>query len=189
MNKPIAKENGVESREAGCVLVLYESPAGRERAISFCEEFTKQSGAAAELGVRCFSFDSLKVPAKSDEAISNAEKADLIVFAVTSVGDLPAEIKIWTENWLGKRGEREGALVGLILGDAANPCEIACLKEVYLRHLAHRAGMDYLSHVPPMIPREIPDSLDSFSQRAGQVTSVLDEILHTRFVPPRIPLN
>ena len=168
---------------------MYENLESREQAISFCEAFTKQSGAAAVLGVSCFAFDSLSVPAKSAEAVKNAVQADLIVFAVTSAGDLPREVKLWTENWLGKRGEREGALVGLVSGDAANPCEIACLKEVYLRHLAHRAGLDYLSHVPPMISREIPDSLDSFNQRAGQVTSVLDEILHTRFVPQSIPLH
>ena len=46
--------------------------------------------------------------------------------------------------------------------------------------------MDYLSHFPAKIPRAIPDSLDSFNRRAEQVTPVLDEILHTRFVsiPP-----
>jgi hypothetical protein len=49
--------------------------------------------------------------------------------------------------------------------------------------------MDYLSHVPPMIPRIIPDSLESFNQQAEQVTSLLDEILHARFVPQSLPLK
>ena len=37
--------------------------------------------------------------------------------------------------------------------------------------------MDYLTHVPQDIARAIPDSLDSYSKRADQVTSLLDEIL------------
>jgi hypothetical protein len=189
MNTHVAKETGPISRGDACVLVLYENPAAREQAIRFCEELTKQSGAAAGIGVRCFSFDSLSVPAKSAEAIKSGEDAEVIIFAVTSAGDLPHDIKIWTESWLGKRGEREGALVGLVSGDVTNPWEAASLKEVYLRHLANRAGMDYLSHVPPMIPKAIPDSLDIFSQRAEQVTSLLDEILHSRFVPQSLPLK
>ena len=49
-----------------------------------------------------------------------------------------------------------------------------------------RAGMDYLSHAAPTVHRAIPDSIDSFSERAGQVTSVLDGILqkHPHFPPP-----
>ncbi|HLX72340.1 MAG TPA: hypothetical protein VKV04_22200, partial [Verrucomicrobiae bacterium] len=57
-------------------------------------------------------------------------------------------------------------------------------REIYLRHIAHRAGMDFLSHAAPTAAKAIPDSLDSFSKRAGQMTSVLDNILHTR---PRTP--
>jgi hypothetical protein len=189
MNTHIAKETGAISQGDACVLVLYENPAAREQATRFSEELTKQSGAAAEIDIRCFSFDSLSVPAKSAEAIKSGWDAKVIIFAVTSAGDLPHDVKTWTENWLGKRGEREGALVGLVLGDATNPWEAASLTEVYLRHVANRAGMDYLSHVPPMIPRIIPDSLESFNQRAEQVTSLLDEILHARFVPQSLPLK
>ena len=189
MKTRTTKHHEVEAQKAGGVLVLYENPASREQAISYCEEFTKQSGAAAEPGVSWYSFDSLRVPAKSAEAVKHAVMADLIIFTVTAAGDLPREVKLWTEIWLGKRGEREGALVGLVFGVQANPCQVACLKEVYLRHLAHRAGMDYLAHLPSRVPWEIPDSLDSFSQRAGQVTSVLDEILHARFLPPSLDLK
>ena len=88
------------------------------------------------------------------------------------------------ERWICQRSEREGALVGLVLADRhSRPGEIACLKEIYLRHAAHRAGMDYLSQVPPVLPKAMPDSLDMYRERAGQVTSVLDEILRTGLPP------
>ena len=94
--------------------------------------------------------------------------------------------KLWIERWLGKRREREGAIVGLVSGQTA-PCATAGLKEIYLRHIAHRAGMDYLSRTTPTAPFAMPDSLDSFCNRARQVTSVLDDILRTRFIPPIPP--
>ena len=189
MNTTIAEENNLKSRECEVVLVLYENPAAREQAVKFCGEFTSQSNVALQPRVRFCAFDSLNVPAKSAEALSDAVDSSLIVFAVNSAGDLPLAVKLWAESWLGKRGEREGELIGLVLDGATGPCDIACLKEVYLRHLAHRAGMDYLSHFPRMNPRALPDSLDAFSQRSGQMTSVLDEILCTHFVPPSISLN
>lgn len=118
----------------------------------------------------------------ASQAAERAAGADLIVFAMTGSGDLPQEIKLWIEEWLGKRTAHEGALVGLVETESG-PCPIACLKEIYLRHVAHRAGMDYLSHEPPTAQKAIPDSLDSFNQRAGQMTTVLDEILHTHSRP------
>lgn len=120
--------------------------------------------------------------AKADEAARKAEQADLVIFAVGCVGDLAQDIKAWIERWIGRRGEREGAVIGLIDRQTWSG-EIASLKEVYLRHSALRAGMDYLSHVPSTMTWAIPDSLDSYSERAGQVTHVLDDILHTHFRP------
>jgi hypothetical protein len=84
---------------------------------------------------------------------------------------------LWIEDWLNKRGEHEGALVGLLDYDDG-PQHVATFREIYLRHVARRAGMDYLSHAPPTTRRAIPDSIDSFSERAGRMTSVLDDILH-----------
>ena len=123
--------------------------------------------------------------AEARKAAERAARADLIVFSLSAAGDLPEGVKLWIESWLGKRGEREGALVGLVEGERGLG-GVACLKEIYLRHVAHRAGMDYVSHAPPTNWRGIPDSLDSFSRRADQVTSLLDEILRTHPVPPTL---
>jgi hypothetical protein len=56
-------------------------------------------------------------------------------------------------------------------------------KFVYLRAAAHRAGMDYWTSIPQNLARSVPDSLDSYSERATQVTTLLDEILHYHPVP------
>ena len=46
--------------------------------------------------------------------------------------------------------------------------------------------MDYLTEMPQDISRSIPDSLDSYTERAEQVTSLLDNILHQQAPPPSL---
>jgi hypothetical protein len=57
-------------------------------------------------------------------------------------------------------------------------------KHRYLRQIAHRGSMDYLTQLPLSLSRLVPESLDSYTQRAVQVSSVLDEILHHQAPPP-----
>jgi len=178
--------DGPESKlkKPGRIIVVYENSAAREHAIRSSHELAGALSAEAGFHVDWWSFDSLCDSAFGSGAASRAAAADLLIFAITPAGDLPQEIKSWMERWICQRSEREGALVGLVLADRhSRPGEIACLKEIYLRHAAHRAGMDYLSQVPPALPKAMPDSLDMYRERAGQVTSVLDEILRTGLPP------
>jgi hypothetical protein len=48
--------------------------------------------------------------------------------------------------------------------------------------------MDYLTHFPPAINRSLPDSFETASLRATQVTTVLDGILQ-HSPPPRLDLR
>ena len=82
------------------------------------------------------------------------------------------------------RGERDGALISLFGKEAE--AESLAEKHGYLRQVAHRGGMDYLTETPQSLSFSIPDSLDWCSARAESVTSVLDEILRTRGAPPQI---
>ncbi len=172
---------GESAREQARAVVVYETAPAREHAMEFCRQLTGEQ----TLDIHWCSFDLLHDSASAIRAANKAGLADLILFSMTFNGDLPREVKLWIERWLSKRREREGALVGLILDRPPNVSTTASLKEIYLRHTAKRAGMDYLSHAMPSLWNAMPDSLDSFSKRAGQMTSVLDEILHTQ--PPAAP--
>ena len=165
------------------VVVVYENPAVREHAAQCCERLLVPHLANVVLEFNWWSFEFLADQATAGAAAETAARADLIIFAVPAGGDFPAEIKLWIERWLNRRAECEGALVGLILQES-QLSPVTSLKEIYLRNIAHRGGMDYLSQVPPAIPKCMPDSLDSFTNRAGQMTSVLDEMLHRRWLPP-----
>jgi hypothetical protein len=176
--------NTNELRGAKLVVVIYEDPSLRERAVRFCEHLAEHQ--FPELTLDWWSFPVLSQPAVSHSAVEKAVGADVVVFAMAAGGDLPDEVKLWIEKWLNKRGEREGAIVGLLRCEEGMH-ETASFREIYLRHIAHRAGMDYLSHAVPTRRRAMPDSLDSFNERAGRMTSVMDEILQKRPVAsPRL---
>jgi hypothetical protein len=176
--------NENEARGAKCVVVIYEDPSIRERAVRFCERLAAEEKFTL-LDMDWWSFPLLSHPTLANNAVQKAAGADVVVFAMGARGDLPEEIKMWIERWLTKRGEREGAVVGLLKRDDALQ-DTASFREIYLRHAARRAGMDYLSHAAPTVTKAIPDSIDSFSERAGQMTSVLDGILqkHPHSAPP-----
>lgn len=106
-----------------------------------------------------------------------AAQAELVVVATEGVGGLPNRMSWWLEMALRKRGDREGVLVGLPLPEAGLKSEAAAA-QVHLRKLAHDNGMDYLTTLPESLPRPEPESVESYTRRATQVTSVLDRILH-----------
>lgn len=167
------------------ILVVYENSTVREHTLGSMPELETQNDADTARDVYWCSFTMLEDSVQADEAARKAEQADLVVFAVGCTGDLAQEIKTWIERWVVRRGEREGAMIGLVDRQSWSG-DVACLKEIYLRHSALRAGMDYLLHVPPTQSKAIPDSLDSYSARAGEVTSVLDGILHNPSPPPAL---
>ncbi len=160
-------------------MVLYETARARRQANIRLSEL-----GCDECQWASHSFTALKEEKSADDAAAQVSDADVVIFAISPTGDLHREIKMWCERWVHRRREREGTIVGLV-HPRSEGHQAACLKEIYLRHLAHRARMDYLSDIPAMAPCQvIPDSLDSYRRRAAAVTSVLDGILHTHNPPP-----
>ena len=161
------------------VIVVYEDAATREEAVKFCDGLVEQFWKQNELELSWWSFDLLQHAPYARQAAQQAIEASLIIFAVRPEGEMPEHLRAWIETWVGQRTEFEGALIGLmdaVAGlNSVQPDKPD--KHVLLRNVAHRGGMDYLTHVPPNFLHSIPESIDSYSTRAGQVTSVLDEIL------------
>ena len=178
------EENGVrlEAKAAWSVVVVYEDPAACERAVSFCDQMVNRFWAGFEFDLSWWPFVQLEDSDSAKAATEKAALADLIVFAANPEGDFPWPVKAWIETWLDQRGEREGILVGLL--EAAGGGEGQ--KHCFLRNAAHHGAMDYLTEVPQDISRSIPDSLDSYIERADQVTGLLANILHQQLPPPSL---
>ena len=166
-------------------VILYETRASRKRALEFWYHLAHQYEPSEELIVDMISFAQLTRAEEARRTAPKAATADYIVFAVSAEGDVSDEIRSWIESWLGMRDAREGAMVGLIEGHR-DPGATAGSKEIYFRHIAHRAGMDYLSQSPPAVKKAMPDSLDSYRERARHITSVLNTILDTSSPPSRL---
>lgn len=180
-----ASEVATQAKETWSVVVICEDDSTRCRAMSVCDTLVKQFWGDIE-----FQFHWCQLPNLADEvhahhAAQVAAEADMIVWATSPEGDFPQHVNSWIQTWLERRGRREGAFVALIgpEGDVANK---GIAKHLYLREVAHKACMDFLSEIPQCIPREIPESVQWFTERAGQVSSTLDGILKRPFYPPRL---
>ena len=173
-------------KAASPVLVLFATDTSRGHAVGFCDELVTRFWADHGFDITWYSFSDLMNSAANETAARKALEAEMIIFAIDADDQFPIETKSWIESWIGRRHDREGALVGLL--DCGKPGSPTTEKHVYLRNAAHRAGMDYLTQVPQTISRGIPDSLESYSARAEHVSSVLDEILHQR-ERPMVPIT
>ena len=182
-----ANEDGarLEPKTAWSVVAVYEDSAARERVVGFCDQLVGRFWARFEFDVSWWSFATLGEPTAASEAAEKAARADLIVFSATPEGEFPARVKDWIETWLIRRGDREGMIAGL-LEPTENSNAREGHKHLYLRNAAHRGAMDYLTQVPHDLSRSIPDSLDSYTERADQVTGLLDDILHQQPPPPHL---
>src|SRR5437867_2148103 len=107
-------EVAVAPKRMWSVVVVYEDTASREEAVKFCDLLIERFWASHGFEVGWWSFASLEDADSAREATEKATDAPLIVFATKPQGELPGTVKAWIESWLSRRGEREGALVGLM---------------------------------------------------------------------------
>jgi hypothetical protein len=159
------------------VVVVYESAEMRELAEAFLDRLMKRHWAKLNFDVGWWSFELLGEAESAKPAASKSARADLVLFAARPQKELPFHVRSWAEIWISERSEREGILIGLPTPDLGDPPEAATTR-TYLRTLARRAGMDYLTEFPEELAHAIPESLEIYAERANQVTDVLDEILH-----------
>jgi hypothetical protein len=167
------------------ILAVYEDEGCKDQALKFCDALVQRFWAIAELDVHGVSVSELEDQAAFRNSSAKAVGARFVVFALRPGGEMPFSVCDWIESWLALRGDREGAIVAL--NDPGTGLgTLISAKFVHLRNVANRTAMDYLTELPssPMYP--IPDSLESYSARADQVTSVLDQILHRPVPPPRM---
>ncbi len=157
------------------VVVVYEHPLSREQAMVFCDQLVERFWDKLSFDIGWWSYDMLQEAEAGSLAVERAARADLIIVATRGGDQPPRRIQDWLEDCLRGRGDREGAIVGLTRDSLDEPA--SCAAQLYLRNLAHRSGLDYLTQVPAEMCQPIPETFESADGRATQVTSVLTEIL------------
>jgi len=172
----------LETKARKSIVVVYEDPAAREQAVGFCDQLVKRFWSRLEFDVSWWSFALLEQASTAKNASEKAARADVIVVSATPGAGSPWSVKAWMESWLAERGDREGVLAGL-LGHTTSLDQPEGPKHHFLRYAARRCAMDYLTQVPLDLLRAMPDSIESYTKRADQVTSLLDDILHQQTSP------
>jgi hypothetical protein len=156
--------------------------------MAVCDHLVQQFWAEVEFKFHWWRTDFLQNSGMAATAAGNAADADFIIICTGADSELSPAVNAWFESWIGRRGGREGALIDLTEAGVALTGG-AQHKQLQLRKAARRAMMDYLTTVPSAISGTLPDSFESAAFRAGQVTSVLDEILHPPPPPSHYGLN
>src|SRR5690349_19563036 len=95
------------------VAVVYEDTPMREGAVQFCDALMKRFWAENEFSIDWWQFSQLENDMSGRQAEAKGAEADLIIFAARSDTGLPEGVAAWLESWIGRRGEREGAMIAL----------------------------------------------------------------------------
>jgi hypothetical protein len=163
-------------------VVVFECEETRNKAVAFCDRLVDRFWTQMGFEISWWSYERLNDPVGAGEAATKAAQARLIIFATRTEAEIPLHVIDWVDKWTSQRSDREGALVAL--GDQEG-AGAALDKEVYLRDIAHRAGMDFLTRLPQNLLQPFPDSPESCAERAHQHTTIMDDILHRG--PPSAP--
>ena len=164
------------------IVVLHEDEPTRQQAVRCLEDLVEKAWMHCAFDTDWASFGDLRNRGIASELLEKASNADFVIFSLRSEGEFTFEALEWMERWLQSREEsHEGALVGLFM-NRGDTCQE---KEIFLRNLARKTGLDFLTRLPEGSIGNIPDSLNSFTERATCMTGVLDEILQNP--PPPSP--
>jgi len=192
MNDLLAKPNVSESTAARegvfSAVIAYEDAMTRDRAMQVCERLVQRFWKDMEFNFRWWRFDFLRDAGFVRQAARQAAGSDLILFSAHARRELPCIVEKCIETWVPWRGARDGVLVAMI-GTAEDQLRGLVPIQVYLREVAQRANMDYLSQAAGAPVSELNTSIETITKRAEKVTSLLDGILHHSTIPPRWGIN
>jgi hypothetical protein len=167
------------------ILVVYDGAAARDPAMRFCDGLVQRFWPNLTCELNWFDWHELIDEALAREADRKAGEADFLVIAAGSKKLIPSHVQRWIEQAIRHRHEREGVLVGLTGWDSGAGVNYSTATQLYLRKLAHRGGLDYLTAIPQSMPHAEPDSAESYNVRATQMTSLLGSILNRVHSPPQ----
>ena len=171
-----------QAEELWSVLVIYEDPVTRARAMAMCDRLVRNFWTEVEFKFHWWRADFLADPIMSRTALNDTADADIVIFSSAPEASLSPILRVWLEEWAAGRPAREGMLLDLT--DAPDMASLGVQrKQTMLREIAAKARLDYFSRVPPRLGGDVPHSWRDLDARTHQVSTVLDDII-TRLPPP-----
>ena len=168
----------LEKENRSTVVVIYDDPTTRARALTACDYLVSQLWENVELDFYWWRTDFLDDTNMSRAAAHYAIGADFLIICSTGTETRSKTLETWLESWIKERDKHEGALIDLsLLPDSSHPLQSV------LREIAERGNFDYLA-----------SSETSTSHRStGKLSSILpasaDRLLDRSRPPSRFGLN
>jgi hypothetical protein len=156
------------------VLVLYQDRTAEQVAGLLCSHLEREVEPELDLTFTWISLPRLDHPHVMQGAIHAAESADLLILSLHN--EAPGTVDKLVRTCQEHRIKSPGAIIGLIGGQSEASRRQSPVHQK-LETLANEIGFQYWAPLSWSTPGEIPASLDSFLERARQVTPLLEEIL------------
>ena len=172
MNAALEKEN------RSTVVVIYDDPITRARALTACDYLVGQLWENVELDFYWWRTDFLDDANMSRAAAHYAVDADFLIICSSGTENRSKTLEAWLESWIKERDKNEGALIDLsLLPDSSHRLQSV------LREIAERGKFDYLAST----------ETSTSNRSAGRLSSVLpasaDRLLDRSRPPSRFGLN
>src|SRR5690349_15050650 len=149
-----------EPEEVWSVVVVYDDGDTRQRAMAVCDHLVKQFWSEVEFKFHWWRTDFLEDDSMAAAAATDAADADFIVVSNSAERELSPFVRNWFNSWIPRRQGKEGAFVDLTETGGLSAAHTQ-QNSIFLRSIAHRAAMDYLTKVPTATSGRLPDSVES----------------------------
>jgi hypothetical protein len=158
------------------VLIVYDSVPSGKRAKELCDRLGQQLAPGSELNLNVWSLSALQLPTLARAAAHEAERATLLIVALSGDQTLPQSIKNCLQWCASGIHAADGALVAQLHGILKMNEEL-CPAYDCLREIAHHAGVRFFSEVVELPEDQLDYSLESIYVRAQPNKSQLEAIL------------
>src|SRR5262245_57031790 len=128
------------------LLVAYEDPGTRDRALHLSHHLSKQLAEDYDFHCSWWKFNHLTNAVLHEQAASAAREANMIVIAVQARPSPPSIQTEWLRSWLSHRQTSKAALVALVASPESGQAGDIGKTTEFLRDLAESAGMDFFNH-------------------------------------------
>jgi len=175
------------------LLVAYEDPGTRDRALHLSHHLSKQLAADYDFHCSWWKFNHLANTILHQQAAHAATEANMIVVAVQARATPPPIQAEWLRSWLPRRSKNKAALVALVATpETGQPSDVAKTTE-FLQALAKSAGMDFFNHSfeLPKLPAPVASvpTARAAEVPVGAPSHVANPSSHFRMPIPRWGIN
>ncbi len=127
------------------IFAVYEHDLNRKRAQLMQEELTRRLGHSLNFSVSWWRLKPFWHPKMRQLAADAIAKADIILFSLLSGGELPPALTKWIEEQLLHNATHRASLLALLETGGMIVPRLSSA-EIYLSHLASKAGVDCLCY-------------------------------------------